>query len=291
MSYERVRVRFSCYFVCSDNCMSGLYCDAPTTQCKQQLNTGGSCSADKECITGYCFDKTFLATLPVNNNYTGSCGEDPIKVKSRVYVYVLIAIFIIAALVGLGVWLVKVHLRQTKAKKAAREEYWQGQKSISGKARLIDASIRSNSDPFITANHPLLANLRLSSQSTTATVNSTTPLKKGSKLQHQQRYSDHLLRYDSSANNSPYNRSIDFDYAAGQSSSDNFLQRDSFVTPTQSLSNLNLQETLASPLVGPSAATSSAVEALTSTSDYVRSRDNARSRTDQGWQSPDHRLG
>lgn len=287
-----------CYFTdgdasCSDNCVSGLYCDAPTTQCKQQLATGSSCSADKECITGYCFDKTYLATIPVNNNATGKCGDDPIMTKSRSYVYIIIALLIAVSIVGLGVWLVKVHLQQTKVKKAAREEYWQGQRSISGKAKLIDESVRINSDPNLSASHPLLASLRSSSQST-RTTNSTTPLRKETKLQHPERYGEHRRRQDSSNYRGGYQQD-----GHGSSSDADFTNQyndgrgEGFVTPSQSLSTLSLLEAYSSPSPPPngsSGATSSAVDPFTITSDYVRSRDNTRGRTDHGWQSPDHRI-
>jgi hypothetical protein len=271
--------------------MSGLYCDAPTTQCRQQLATGSSCSADKECTTGYCFDKTYLSTVPVNNNSTGKCGDDPTMTKSRSYVYIIIALLIAAFIVGLGVWLIKVHLQQTKAKKAAREEYWRGQRSISGKAKLIDESVRTNSDPFLVASQPLLASLRSSSQSV-RTTNSMTPLKKETKLQHPQRYGEDRRRQDSSSYRGGYQQG-----GHGSSSDADFQYHDNrgegFVTPSQSLSTLSLLEAYSSPSPPPNGlpgATSSAVDPLTVSSDYIRSRDNARSRTDHGWQSPDHRI-
>lgn len=235
--------------------------------------------------------------MPVNNNYTGTCGDDPSAVKSKPYVYAIIAIAIILISVGLGVYLVRIHLRQTKIRKAAMEEYWQSQRTISGKAKVIDGSIRSNTPLFTAMNSTTLqpSNLRLSSQSTMTTTTSTSPLKRDSKLQHQQRYGEQANRRDSyqglhhsySSNNintrlQESSATIEGIYPSMADLHDN--PDENFMTPSQSTHSL-----IAGAFVGDESelASTSAVDPFSNT---IGGERTARNRPSTGWQSPDVHL-
>ncbi|UZJ57378.1 hypothetical protein CBS101457_006698 [Exobasidium rhododendri] len=277
-----------------DNCVAGLYCDAPTTQCKERLAKGSSCSSDKECQSGYCADNNYIYSIPVNNNMTGSCGEDIGANPSRAYVYVLVLLFTFAMVIATGLVLVKVHQKQTKAKKLARVEYWQGQRLISEKAKLIDGSIRAGTPSL------------LSSSSRLQQYQSGSVSRTESKIQNLNRYSDGSsagftsltgrVGGGSTTPSHPLQQNINYSSLRQEegNTSDNAYARPHSPSSRAVLAPSPSIHTLQDTYLPNGVAGSSAVDPFTSTQNEshdstMRNRD-INHRAGDGWQSPDTRL-
>lgn len=280
--------------------MSGMFCDSPTTQCKTLLAKGFSCSADKECASGYCSDPSFLATTIVNNNATGFCGDNLSASNPKPWVYALVVLIVLALVVGTSILLIKIHMRQTKAKKLAREEYWQDQRSISEKARLIDGMSRSGT-PLGTSRNGLLG-VRDSSQSYNSSQSNGTnrkDYKTGSR-----RFSENSTaiasRLDSLAHPLQQQHSANDPYIRYDNESDLTEERTAS-TPSPNSGSGGRNHSYTTPpqsAYSHAAQNGSSVSASTAARSYdpfgedvnIRSRD-ARSRHADGWQSPDMHVG
>lgn len=150
--------------VSRDNCMNGLYCDSPTSICLQRKPNGQSCSADKECMTDFCQDKSYLATTPDNNDSTGTCAEQPYVTVNRhqLWVYPVIVIVAIAVLLILIFTLLKVHQNQGVRRREKARAYWESQRLINEKARLYkeDKRQRTLSGSLLSPNRNTGSRLR-----------------------------------------------------------------------------------------------------------------------------------
>ena len=277
----------------SDNCIAGLYCDSPTTKCMSRLGKGAACSADKECQSDFCADNSYVYSIPVNNNQTGICADALRLDPSKPYVYVLIVLALVIMAIVSGISLIKLHQKQTKAKKEAREEYWSGQRAISEKARLIDGSIRS-STPLTMANAQSGQRSARSSMgaslsrpihpseylSQSGSFNSLTSLTREITLsaQNQQSSSFHLAHETHPLQQGVNYRSVhqqdgnsvDDEIARPASPSENV-----FLTPKQSFR----------------ASDGNLAHSLSDSDNVLRSRDAAKGLYSEGWRSPDaHRV-
>lgn len=100
------------------NCVTGLYCDAPTLKCLLQLDEGQSCQADKECTTDNC-----LAS--------GVCGPIPNAahhLASGVFVAVGLCIALIMGGTLGGLYF--VHRRHRGEEREKRAQYWREQEQF-----------------------------------------------------------------------------------------------------------------------------------------------------------------
>jgi hypothetical protein len=133
--------------VSRDNCMSGLFCDSPTSICHQRKPKGQSCAADKECMTDFCQDRNYTANTPDNNDSTGTCAEQPFFTANRhqIWVYPVIIIVAIVVLLILIGTLLKVHQNQGVRRREKARAYWESQRLINEKARLYKEDKRQMS--------------------------------------------------------------------------------------------------------------------------------------------------
>jgi hypothetical protein len=101
--------------VSRDNCKNGLFCDAASHQCKSQLDIGASCTADKECRTQNC-------------ELSGVCGMLLSTTRHvATWVYVVVGVAILAAIVGVLVGLYFLHRKSRDAEQQKRAQYWREQ--------------------------------------------------------------------------------------------------------------------------------------------------------------------
>lgn len=121
-----------------DNCMSGLYCDVPTSRCLARKAEGQACSADKECLSTNCLDPTYTSQTPVNNIATGTCGPQVYtQVRGpKLYVYVVVVLGIVIAAVVLCVSLMRLHQKQRVRKNEELRQYWEEQRMLHRKVQL-----------------------------------------------------------------------------------------------------------------------------------------------------------
>ena len=192
--------------VSRDNCMSGLYCDSPTSVCLSRKPKGQSCAADKECMTDFCQDKSYTANTPDNNDSTGTCAEQPFFTANRhqIWVYPVIIIVAIAVLLILIGTLLKVHQSQGVRRREKAIAYWESQRLINEKARLYKEDKRQKS----IGGSPLLggsdAGSRLRSYGTVGTSDN---------IQSPMEENQRLLRSDSPAGGPSTHPSYDATYS------------------------------------------------------------------------------
>lgn len=104
----------------TSSCRKTLYCDEATLQCHPKIQRGHVCNANRECLSYNCKKK--------EGEKTGICGkafDEPLKPKA--WVYVVIGLAIVIALVGvmLGLWL--LHRRAREENQVMLQEYYNEQ--------------------------------------------------------------------------------------------------------------------------------------------------------------------
>jgi len=104
--------------VSRDNCKLGLYCDVTKKICIQQSDIGGSCSADKECLT-------------LNCEADGVCGQSPAAARHlATWIYAVIGVGIFGGMFGTLVVLFCLHGRQRDTEREKRLQYWREQNAF-----------------------------------------------------------------------------------------------------------------------------------------------------------------
>jgi cbb3-type cytochrome oxidase subunit 3 len=100
------------------NCVTGLYCDAPTLKCMKLKELNAACSADKECESDNCLQ-------------TGFCGLSTDAPKHLpTYVYIVVALGIITSMVLILVTLFIFHKRNRAEENEKRAQYWREQEAF-----------------------------------------------------------------------------------------------------------------------------------------------------------------
>ncbi|TFK25715.1 hypothetical protein FA15DRAFT_680050 [Coprinopsis marcescibilis] len=100
------------------NCRVGSYCDGPTRKCLTNKEVGDVCDADKECDSMNCLTE-------------GVCGDPAASPREfGTWVYVLVAIGIIAAMSGTVTGLYITHRKQRDEDREKRLQYWREQNAF-----------------------------------------------------------------------------------------------------------------------------------------------------------------
>ncbi|KAG9039901.1 hypothetical protein FRB95_004373 [Tulasnella sp. JGI-2019a] len=101
--------------VSRDNCQQGLYCDSQTLGCKQQLDFGADCSADKMCLSHNCGtdDKCHLRA--------GTVQRIPF------WQYIITGVGIVVFILGILIGLFLIHRKDRAQKQREIREYFHEQ--------------------------------------------------------------------------------------------------------------------------------------------------------------------
>jgi len=104
--------------VSRDNCRRGLYCDTNQKVCITSKGLGGTCDADKECLSYNC--------LP-----SGTCGTDVTEPRHLgAWVYAIVGIGIFGGMFATLIGMFFLHSKQRDAERERRMQYWREQNAF-----------------------------------------------------------------------------------------------------------------------------------------------------------------
>lgn len=128
------------------SCRKTLYCDGTTLQCNPKINRGHPCHSDKECLSYNCVKKPGARTEEAG--VCGKAADEPLKPKT--WVYVVIGLAIVLALLGVmfGLWL--LHRRAREENQVKLQEYYNEQ--IAYRQSIMSMSHAKNSLLSLPAN-------------------------------------------------------------------------------------------------------------------------------------------
>ncbi|PWN48555.1 hypothetical protein IE53DRAFT_304675, partial [Violaceomyces palustris] len=107
-----------------DNCLADLYCDAGSSTCLTKKPDGQSCSAHKECESGYCRDDSLPVGSAINNDATGRC-DMALSVVRRppIWKYIVVVVGILAGCSASCFALLELHARGRRKRRMELREY------------------------------------------------------------------------------------------------------------------------------------------------------------------------